>query len=260
MKTYRVKFEGIVASMILPDEKVGNFIILCYGLPGYPPHHQNRFVLKLVENGFSVIIPEYTGSFSSGGVCNILNSIETIQRTVVFLFGNCGLDYWSNKSINWLCNKISIVGASFGGSVALVCGAKSPKIKNIVSISGPTNYRDHNKKYKEEDLEGLYDIISEVYGNVWRVDKASWDIFLNGEIDINPVDYIKELMNKNVFLVHSKDDETTCYKRSLELNESIKSGNGVHEILILETGGHVIFQSLKEETADKIIVWLKSLS
>lgn len=257
MKDYRVAFQGIVANLFFSEKRSAEFVIFCYGLPSYPPSSSLELIKQFTEHSINVVCPEYLGTFSSSGVCTINNCIDTIHQTISFLRYGQGLDQFSKKQVRWDCQSITIFGVSFGGSIALVAGAKSDAVKKIVAVSAPTNYRNHNKKFPEEDLHNLTTCLKQVYQHTWRITPSGWSTLLNGSCNINPVDYASELKTKSVLLIHAIGDPIVNYNRPKELHALLQDGPENHQLELVDSNIHLSFADLDLELISKILAWIQ---
>jgi len=232
-------FSGKMKNNFIDFYKPQRFLVFCYGLPGKPLDENSQIVKKFLEKNFIIVCPEYIGTFSSYGRFCVKGVVETILETIKFLKKGEAIELWNLKKVCWRVKDITLIGGSFGGVMALVVGAKSKEVKNIIAIASPSNLREQGKLKGEENLENLYDVIKRGWENIWRIrSKKDWDEFIKGESDINPVDHVKELRNKNIFLIHGQKDKTVSVKRSVDLFEELKKGKKEYKLLILKNEGH----------------------
>lgn len=255
----RVRYQGILITLAYSDlAKSNRAIILAYGLPDVPPHHKDPFIVKLIKANFIVAIPQYAGTFDSFGVSNIQNSVDTMLHTIKFLNKGKAQDLYSLEEITWKIKDIILIGGSFGGSVVLVAGAKAKEINKIVAIAPPTDYRTQGKsEHPEERIIDDYYIMKRVYPFTWRFkSKKVWLKFDRGELDLNAIDYIEKLKEKDVFLIHGSKDDSVNVNRSVELYDKIRGGKGKKELLILREG-HLGQQVLrKRKVFDEVIKFI----
>jgi pimeloyl-ACP methyl ester carboxylesterase len=239
------RFRDIVANMWSKDglqvDRDYRFMIFCYGLPSHPYQHSPAKVERLIEEGFVLLYPNYVGTWASYGTMSWEKCVDTALRSVDFLKRGKGEELRGNSVVSWKVKDITLVGGSFGGSVALVAGAKSEDVKFIVSVAAPTNWRDHSRIPEEtgEPIDELFHSIQRGWENLWRIpSKKEWRRLATGNVDLNPVDYVEKLRDKNVLLIHGELDNIVSLKRSVGLHERIKNGKGKHELLVLEGEGH----------------------
>jgi dienelactone hydrolase len=87
----------------------------------------------LAEHGYVVLLPLMRGWGGGQNDCGLSQSADT-KRMIEWLASQPGVDP----------NRIGIVGSSFGGQVALLTGALTPRVKAIVSYAGPTDLTSLN--------------------------------------------------------------------------------------------------------------------
>ncbi len=82
----------------------------------------------LAEHGYVVLLPLMRGWGGGQNDCGLTQPADT-ARMIEWLASQPGVDP----------NRIGVVGFSFGGQVALLTGALTPRVKAIVSYAGPTD-------------------------------------------------------------------------------------------------------------------------
>lgn len=218
-------------------------VILFYGLPRhYPLDYSNPAVRNFLEEGFIVFAPEYEGTFGSGEKFSCAGSLRSALETINLVKRGACKDFWSSKKLRWRVNEIVLAGASFGGAVALVAGAKSPSVKTIVSLAPVTHFGEHSRaKEKEESFAALGRQIERAFPRLWNLDGGEWKKMERGEVVLNAVDYVEELSGKNILLIHSEDDDVVSPRRSKDLLAllEIAAGKGKTKLVLLAKAGHV---------------------
>lgn len=263
-KSFVFRFDDVVATMwsweTLDTDKPRRFMIFCHGLPSHPYQHNPAKVEELLKLGFVLLYPNYIGTWASYGTMKWEKCIDTVLLAIEFLNGGVGTELYGNSEVKWKVRDIILVGGSFGGSVALVAGSKSHAVKKIISIAAPTNWRNHSKieGEKEEPIEDLFYSIKRGWENLWRIPgKDEWDRLAEGSADINPVDYLAKLKEKDVFLIHGARDFVVSPKRSSDLYSKLKGGKGNHKFLLLEDAGHMGNDAVGERRImDEILTWI----
>jgi len=258
-----VRYGNIIATIWYKErlklEKGYRFMIFCHGLPGHPYQHNPSKVEALLEKGYVLIYPHYIGTWASYGKMSWENCIATISQTIDFLKGGKTKELYGGTDISWKLKEIILVGGSFGGSVALVAGAKSRDVKKIISVSAPTDYRTHSKIEGEEaePIEDLYHVVMRGWGNLWRIpSREEWEKLASGKA-INPVDHIGQLRKKDVLSIHGTGDKVVSHVRSKELYENLKSGEGNHQLLLVDDDIHLGNDCLcREDIFPKLLDWL----
>ena len=244
------------------EKKPYKFIIFCHGLPSHPYQHDPTKVENFIDEGFVLVYPNYIGTWASYGKMSWENCTNTILKVIDFIKTGEGTELYGNSKVEWSVNEIILAGGSFGGSIALVTGAKSYDIKKIISVAAPTNWRNPSKLEEEkgEPIEKLYYSINRGWENLWRIPgKKEWNRLVNGVADINPIDYVDKLKNKDVFLIHGDRDRVVSPKRSEDLYKILKKGKGRHRIIILKKDAHLGNDIIGDKRiANKVIKWIKN--
>lgn len=251
---------GVWSETRLEKNKAYRFMVFCHGLPSHPYQHNPAKIENLIKGGFVLVFPNYIGTWASYGKMSWENCVNTVLETIGFLKRGGGTEIRNNLEVMWGVKEIIIVGNSFGGSVALVAGAKSSYVKKIISFSAPTDYKNHSKIEGEEaePIDKLYDSVIQGWRNLWRIpSKGEWERLARGNVDINPVDYIEKLKDKDVFLIHGSEDNIVSPLRSEELYKKLESGKGNHVLTILKGEKHIGYDYLGNKyLASKILRWL----
>ncbi len=233
--------------------------IMCHGLPSHPYQHNPAKIEKLILDGWILVYPNYQGTWASKGDVSWEGCVETIIDVAEFISkGN--LKSIKNQKLSFRNPRLVLIGGSFGGSVALVAGAKSSLVKNIVCVAGVTNWRNHQQIPEEyaEPFDELYKTVLEGFGPLWRIpSKKEWLRLEKGLVDLNPIDYHKKLSKKSIFLVYGKKDNIVSSKRGIELYKELKKGSGNHELILLDRG-HCDYNVFSEDSLyKKLSLWLK---
>lgn len=247
------------SSSYFPDSNKGyRILIFCYGIPGRPLDETSPVIKNFLKEKKDclVVCPEYIGTHSSYGKFTIKNAIKTIIKTIKFIKKGETRELWSQRSFSWKVKNISLIGGSFGGSIALVAGAKSDDVRNIIAIAAPIDWNTHAKiPGEEEDLENLYNVIKRGWKNLWRIrDKKDWKSFVSGKLGINPIEYVKNLKSKNVLLIHGKQDRIVSPERSKLLLSELQKRKGNCKLIFTEDKGHFGIQILTDKNLIKRVI------
>jgi len=223
--------------------KARKAVVLFYGLPRhYPLDYSNPAVKNFLNKNFLVLCPEYEGTFGSAGKFSCAGSLRSALGAInLAMKGSC-VDAWSGKKMRWKVNEVVLAGASFGGAVALVAGAKSPFVKTIVSLAPVTDFGKHAQAREEkEGFSALRKQIENAFPRLWKIDSPAWKKMEGGAVDLNAVEYASVLAQKNVLLIHGVDDGVVSVMRSRELIKLLNAlgGKGKRKLVELQKAGHV---------------------
>jgi len=251
----RIKVSNILIELYcIPSSANGTVLVFCYGIPSHP---FDRFPFGLesyLKQGYLLAYPHYEGTFGSDGVCTIENAVDsTILAAQAVLQGNV-LDLFSGEQVRIKSQRVILVGGSFGGSVALLAAAKSSEINTVISVAGPTDYRGRNFSILETKLK-------RAYKKEWNIDSSVWEAFAQERIDINPIDYVDALKQKNTYLIHGADDPIVSADHSTKLHELLRDDFGKHQILIEPNVRHIGSHYIGIERVHHLVEnWLRSLT
>lgn len=257
MILYRTYIGQINCVFTLPANEINNkkLLIFCPGLPGQP---ENASIMEyFAKEGFTTFFIKYTGTWESGGEFLKRSPEVDIREVVSYLTKHKKItELYNSKQIELNFEEIDVFGSSFGGSVALVAGAKDKNIKKIVALAPIINYKLQckNPDFEEEDLTRLGKFLSKAYGMAYRVSLSDWNKLIDGEIDLNPSDYIFGLKGKNVLLVQGARDKSVSPKRTKDFFDRIKTEKNDYKLL--EESEHLSFTNLPEDPRRYIAKWL----
>lgn len=273
MKTFRptiavVRFGKIVASLwstdMLQQDSEYRFMIVCPGLPGHPYSRSPAKLEGLIERAFVLLYPDYIGTWGSYGTMSWEKCVDTVLQSIEFLGQGKGESAYDKSTISWRVKDIILLGGSFGGSVALVAGAKSKDVRSIISVAAPTDWRNHSRIPEEpgEPIDELFNSIQRGWKNLWRIpSKKEWNRLARGLVDLNPVDYVEELSDKDTLLIHGEIDNIVAARRSMDLHLRLQKGKGRHELLILHGEGHKGNEVIgREDIIERVLGFLDSSS
>ena len=247
VKYHRIKIDNVLTEVYhIPSSTNNTAILFCYGIPSHP---FDRFPFGLesyLRRGYALAYPHYEGTFGSDGICTIENTDYSVVATAQALLAGKFYNLVPEDQFNIKRRRIILAGGSFGGSVALIAAAKSDEIKNVISVAGPIDYRGRNFSRLESKLK-------EAYGKEWNISPSALKKFLRGKADINPIDYVDKLKNKNIYLIHGKKDTAVSVDHSIRLNEILKNGSGKHKIFVEPNIGHIGCHYIGMEHVHKLI-------
>ncbi|MBD3202904.1 prolyl oligopeptidase family serine peptidase [Candidatus Woesearchaeota archaeon] len=262
VKYYLIKEQGIAFTLWIKNKidksKNYDFMIFLHGLPSHPYQHNPAKLEHFFDKNIILVFPNYIGTWASEGVMSWESCVKTIIRTIDIIKKK-SVKTIDNQRLKWDLNRIILVGNSFGGSIALVAGAKSKDINFIISVAAPTNWENHSRfnDEKAEPIEELYYKIKKGWTNLWRIpNMKEWQRLVKGVADINPIDYINILKNKNIFLLHGEKDHVVVSKRSKELFSLLKKGKGHHKLKIIDEE-HIGYNAFSDkELSSELFSWL----
>lgn len=136
-------------------------------------------------------------------------------------------------------SRVSIVGISRGGTVALLMGARDSTISSVVSISGPTNFYSE-KAFKRYGKQYKYQFLSNT---------KSIDHIRKKMIKSSPVFFIEDYPN-SILLIHGKNDNVVNISHAKAIIDKL-SGKDNFEF-ILNENGHNFYDW------EMVVYWIKN--
>lgn len=224
------QYENLFFSYILSQNKSPKgTIILLDGLPSNPIS-KNKLMQEL-SNNYDVFFPRYEGTWESKGTFLERAPSESIIEFIQALRKSLKLE---NK--RYLPKKIFLLGASFGGGVALDIATKC-KVDKICAVSPVISFKRINGIETLEDYlrkEQKYNFNS----NDWKrlLDDKIWNL---NESRISN--------NSDIWIIIGKNDNQISEK---EVVEFCKRKNIQNQILDL---GHITLSKIPESTLVEII-------
>lgn len=262
----------MAATIYLPDAKTANHggIVFCHGFGGVRGGVPVGLSLRLAAAGYTVMAFDYRGFGQSDGHRALLSPADQVEDTVhalEFLAQYPGVDK----------NKIGLYGTSFGGGVAALAAARSPRPKALVMsvpvVSGTQWLRSLNRWYEFEEVKekAFASLAKKVLtGEVEIVDRS--DIMIPDPLsriryaeklpmtqetvyhllNHEPLDVARKLrMPVKMFGV--RDDSLVPYEQTEQFFQSIQSPK---DLTIFDRGNHwAVYDEALSEVATGSIAW-----
>ncbi|WP_157891417.1 alpha/beta hydrolase family protein [Candidatus Mancarchaeum acidiphilum] len=257
--TYLIRYKGVLATILYNKSNTnGKLVLLAYGMPGFPPKISDGYIIKLVKLGFSVGIPEYLGTFDSSGRFNFENAATSLAVVASGIKENKCTDLISSSPVSLDIEHVTLIGASFGGSVVLVAAAKSYSVDSVLAIAPVTDYsKKFMEYYGNESVDSTMDLLSKLQKFTWKFDKKDVKLLNEGKLDINPLRHMHELKSKRVALWHGKLDRSVNYLSSVDFFYSLKFFGCDAELNLFPRYRHMGLGMLNNRNLQaKLIKWL----
>lgn len=253
-----VRNDDILGDLFLPEPKNANGIgiVWCPGLPNTPATED--MAAPLSNAGFVVLQARYPGSWQSFGKFGPSSSIQGVIKGLELLSKSKAIDLATEKVVEWSCNRLVLVGNSYGGGVAACTLALTDLAESAVlfcPLLDPAN-QNSDTTQPEDDLTTLLPYLKRCHENVFRdIDEGEWNDFLKGKSVLNPSKYIETLRNRKLLLVHGQEDKTICPFHTQDFyNNLIAIGATKTEIFLVDGVGHG--KALRSKTWDYWTNWI----
>lgn len=258
MITYKVKHLNLMIDVMIPQNKNGITVII---LPGLPMSlGKNIIYNKLVEGGFLVMAPYYSGSYDSGGEFSISNCISDVSKVIKLTKRQSVKEIYFNEEIDIKNEKTFLIASSFGGSVALCSGRHLLGASGMILLSPVIEY-NQNMLSKIESIFDFKDQMKHLLGLLKRGHRFSYRIknynnlrdFVFGRTKLKPSDFLNSIRTPTL-IVHGKCDTSIPFTIS-KYYETIVCNDKI-SWLYPDRVGHSM-SSYDEETINEIFSFIK---
>ena len=231
-------------------------VILCHGFPG-----NDTDVLglgqRLMEGGFNAMTFNYRGTWGSEGIFSAGNSLEDVISAMRYVK--------SSSVVRKFCvdqSRISIIGYSCGGGIALLGSLSDSAVRQVVYIAeadlselGRIMQRsDEFRQFVETGLD------KDVSDSGSRAPKAK-ELFAEVLADIDKYDLIKHaegLSCKDILIISGWRDQTNPIEHHiLPLFRALQKHEAKQVQVEIYDTDHS-FGNVRDKLAEKIISWLES--
>ena len=255
MITFRTFIKGNNCLFTIPDSNSNKkLLLICPGLPSRPDNFE--VMRYFTSKGFTCFFVKYLGTWESDGEFLKKSPVEDILTVLNYLVERKSVrELYALKQVTFDFEKIFLIGSSFGGSVALVGGAKSNLVTKIVSLSPVVNFRQKGgTKILQQDLRHLGQFLKRGYGQCYRFSPSDWNKLIEGKIDLNPEDYVEELKQKAIMILHGDQDKEVSSKYSRSFFDKLTSR--YNRYIGIKDKGHLSLSNLDEQQLKLISDWL----
>jgi len=207
-------------------------IILLDGLPSNPLS-KNKLMQKLSKSNYDIFFPRYEGTWESKGIFLERNPSEAIIEFIKKLKEGQELE---NKK--YFAKKIFILGASFGGGVALDIANKY-NIDKIFVVSPVTSFKTI------DGIETLENYLKKEQSKNYRFNSKRWrELMIDKILDLN-FNEIKEPFN--IYIATGKNDDEVKEK------EVIEFGRRNHIKVKVYDSGHITLSKISDQILNNVL-------
>ncbi|KKR55753.1 MAG: hypothetical protein UT94_C0061G0007 [Candidatus Uhrbacteria bacterium GW2011_GWF2_40_263] len=218
--------DEIVVEFLLPKKSSSKVMIFCNGLPS--GSEKQTLLKKMSRLGYWVFHLRYRGTWESTGNFldhapekDVWDVIEAIKKGFV--------DVWEKEEYQIDPSEVIVVGASFGGTVAIL-STKDPRVQKAIAFSPVV---DWTQSTPEEPMDYLEEVIHSGYAGVYRFSQEDWMRLSRGEF-FQPMAEVADLDREKIFVIQAKDDSVVPFD-SVQRFVSVLGC----QHLFLRTGGHL---------------------
>lgn len=212
-------------------------VVFLLGLPGSPKEYE---VFKyFMSEGFDIFLPRYEGTWESKGEflerapsIAIDELLSVLKSGVILPDGNI-----------YKSNNVFVLGASFGGGVALVLNSKN--IKAVSALSPVISFKNVSK------IETLGTYLGAQEKENYRFKNAQWNKLISDTLYSPSTDMI--ISPDNVLLMAGKNDEQITYTEI----QQFATDKGISNIDVEDTG-HITISRITESQQSRILNFFSS--
>lgn len=208
-------YGGIFFEFVLQDRLADAVIIL----PGFPSGNDfNELISLFYEKGYHVFVPRYRGSYQSAGIFLSKNPVDDIVYFLENLDEGSAKNLWDLKKEEFKINKKILVGSSFGAAIALGVAAKSEDVSHVILEAPVWDFKIHNEKGDEQDLQKLTEFVRNSYKNCYRFKFKGLNKKMGKFEELNPAYYLPRLSESNIplLVMHDPNDKVVSIRHTKE--------------------------------------------
>ena len=231
-------------------------IILCHGFPG-----NNTDVLglgeRLTREGYSALVFNYRGTWGSEGLFTVANSLEDVVSAIRYVRSTSAV-----REFDVDPSKITVIGYSYGGGMALLGSLNDRAVRRVVYIAGG-NLSEVERIMQENDdfRRAILKMVDQgISDSGFRSPKAE-ELFAEVLADMNKYDLVKHseaLSCKNILMIAGwRDQENTIEHHILPLFRALQR-HGAKQVQIEIFDTDHSFTDVRSQLADRIVSWLRA--
>lgn len=236
----RTRFaDEIISEFWMPKKPSRKAIILLDGCPSVPS--KKRLGEFFAKKGYWVFHPRYRGSWESEGIFlaespeeDVLLIAEGMNAGFMNIYD--GLEYLLDIS------EIVVIGASFGGSAAIL-SLKYPLITKAIALAPVIDWKARSEA---EPFDYFVYMLQEGFGAAYRPETHAWERLQSGKF-FSPKHDAALIDSSRLFVIHALDDRVVPIKplRAFAEKKKIKP-------VYLKKGGHLSVSTIMQKE-----IWLK---
>lgn len=257
-KKYNTSLKGILFSAN-PQSKKTIIIVHGYNQNRMLGGRTNTIAKYFLSIGYNILTFDLWGEDSSGG-----NRITFGYHEKYYVMG--AIDFL--KELGKEGEKIALLGFSMGAVTAIETAEEDDRVDAVIADSpfrdlklfltrelvGSMSEDSSFKTYNMEDMP-YWSVLSHVPFKDKIIDLTAKICDINID-EVSPMNAVKFLSKKPVFLIHGKDDRLIPYSNSQYIYKSFDN-NPNKKIWLTEKAGHIeSFDAYKQEYLDNIKVFL----
>jgi esterase/lipase len=176
MITYKVKYKKYIVNMYVPEHKSGKAVLLLPGLPAST--NIEKLLNTLLATGAVIYLPNYSGTFDSGGTFGVKSSIKDVTELYQLSTKTKVKELYFGKEIQiGKIKEVILIGMSFGSIIALL-GHRN-KFSKLILLSSALLFRPSDFPSKElgtefaNQMKNLLSLLKNAFPFSYRTGKTS---------------------------------------------------------------------------------------
>jgi pimeloyl-ACP methyl ester carboxylesterase len=230
-------------------------VVLCHGFPG-----NSTDVLglggRLMKSGFNALAFNYRGTWGSEGMFTMANSLEDVVAAIHYVKSTVAIGEFNVDP-----SGIALIGASFGGGLALLGSLSDPAARRVVYIAGG-NFGELGRMIQQSnDLKRAIEkgIDQDILNSGFTAPRAEQLIneILEDVGKYNLVKHAEALSCKDIFLIGGWRDQTNDIEHHiLPLFRALQRHEAKQVQIEIFDSDHS-FSNVRSQLADSILSWLR---
>ncbi len=231
-------------------------VVLCHGFPG-----NNTDVLglgeRLMKEGFNALAFNYRGTWGSEGLLSNANSLEDVISALRYVKSSLVV-----REFNVDPSNITVIGWSYGGSMALLGSLNDPAIRRAVFIAGG-NLSEVGRMMQQSDefRQAILKAVDKGISDSGFSSLPAEELFAEVFADMDKYDLVKHahaLSSKDILIIGGwRDQENTIEHHILPLYRALQR-HGAKQVQIEIFDTDHSFTNVRSQLADRIVSWLKA--
>lgn len=227
MHLHRALFAKEIVAEFLPPKRPSNrVVILCDGLPSVPG--KAEVVRWFSKKGYWCFNLRYRGTWESLGNFLDHDPTEDVLDLIDALPGGFR-SIWTEEDFHVKPEFVAVVGASFGGTAALMASLDD-RVDKAIALAPVIDWTDESEA---EPMDWFGDVIRKGYAGAVHFEDSDWGRLSRGEF-FQPAAHMKQFDPSKLFIVHAQDDKVVHIDPTLELLKQTGCKGKV-----LKRGGHL---------------------
>ena len=230
-------------------------VILCHGFPG-----NNTDVLglgeRLMKEGFNALAFNYRGTWGSEGLLTNANSLEDVISAIGYVKSSFAV-----REFDVDLSRITVIGYSYGGGMALLGSLNDPTVGRVVYIAGG-NLSEVGRMMQQSDdfRRAVLKMVDQGISNSGFRSSKAGELFAEVFADMDKYDLVKHaeaLSCKDILIIGGwRDQENIIEHHILPLFRALQR-HGARQVQIEIFDADHSFTNVRSQLADRIVSWLK---